>query len=63
MYSTPASRQAFDSDPLIGREASEISISLAANRLKPPPVPETPTVTFTLGAAFLNDSAMASVMG
>ena len=40
-----------------------MSISLAANRLKPPPVPETPTVTRTRGAESLKDSAMASVIG
>ena len=32
---------------VIGRDASEIAVSPAQNRLKPPPVPEIPTVTLT----------------
>ena len=48
---------------LIGRDASAMSISPAMKRLKPPPVPLTPTVTRTLGAAALNSSATASVIG
>ena len=63
MYSTPASSQRVDSEALIGRDASEMSVSFAANRLKPPPVPDTPTVTWTLGEDFLNVSATASVSG
>jgi hypothetical protein len=34
---------------LIGREASEMSVSPAQNFSKPPPVPEVPTVIFTPG--------------
>ena len=48
---------------LIGLEASEISISPLPNFLNPPPVPETPIVTFTLGCTVLNSSATASVIG
>jgi hypothetical protein len=31
----------------IGREASLMSVSPTTNRLKPPPVPAMPTLTFT----------------
>src|SRR3546814_14699619 len=44
-------------------EALLISVSPRANFLKPPPVPETPTVTRTSGPTFLNSSATASVIG
>ena len=37
------------SSGLIGREASEMSVSPAQNFSKPPPVPEVPTVIFTSG--------------
>ena len=37
------------SSGLIGREASEMSVSPAQNFSKPPPVPEVPTVIFTFG--------------
>ena len=59
-----AAPQASISAARIGREASEMSVSLAQNFLKPPPVPEIPTVTRTLPpVAFWNSSAMASEMG
>src|SRR5688500_16588857 len=47
----------------MGREALEMSISPRPNFLKPPPVPETPTVTLTSGCSALNSSATASVIG
>ena len=40
-----------------------MSVSPAANRLKPPPVPEIPTVVLTRGASSENSSATASVIG
>ena len=48
---------------VIGRDASEIAVSPAQNRLKPPPVPEIPTVTLTFGATLENSSLTASVIG
>ena len=47
----------------MAREASEMSVSPTVNRLKPPPVPDTPTLTRTLGWILLNSSATASLMG
>jgi hypothetical protein len=63
MYSTPPALQASTSVGLIGREALEMSVSPAQKRLKPPPVPEMPIVTFVLGFAFWNSSPTASVIG
>ena len=40
-----------------------MSVSPAQNFLKPPPVPEMPTVIRARGFAFWNSSATASVMG
>jgi len=40
-----------------------MSVSPAMNFLKPPPEPETPTGTRTLGAVFWNSSAIASLIG
>jgi hypothetical protein len=48
---------------LIGREASEMSVSPAQNFSKPPPVPEEPTVIFTFGLSSLNSSAAACAYG
>src|SRR3954468_22956792 len=48
---------------LIGRDASDRSVSPAQNRSKPPPVPEMPTVMFTLGLSPWNFSAAAVVSG
>ncbi len=62
-YSTPAALQSSISDLVIGREALEMSVSLRQNFLKPPPVPDTPTVTFRPLLAFWNSSATASVTG
>ena len=64
MYSMPAALQSSISFFRIGREASEMSVSPRQNFLKPPPVPEMPTVTLT--APFLDfwkSSATASVIG
>src|SRR3712207_9345925 len=51
------------SSSLIGREASEMSVSPAQNFSKPPPVPEVPTVILTLGFWALNSSAAACANG
>jgi len=48
---------------LIGRDALEISVSPAQNFLKPPPVPEVPTETLTLGFSALNSSPAAAASG
>ena len=48
MYLMPAAAQVAISAARIGREASEMSVSPRQNFLKPPPVPEMPTVTRTL---------------
>jgi hypothetical protein len=64
MYLMPASLQAAISFEVIGREASAMSSSPRQNFLKPPPVPEMPTVTLTAPfLAFWNSSATASVIG
>jgi len=63
MYSMPLAAQASISVFVIGREASLIAVSPLQNRLKPPPVPEMPTVTFTFRCALRNSSATASVIG
>src|SRR5690606_2619511 len=64
MYSMPACLQAAISFSRMGREALAISISPRQNFLKPPPVPEMPTVTRTLPRlAIWNSSATASVTG
>src|SRR3954447_21102177 len=56
-------RQAASSSGLIGRDASEISVSPLQNRLNPPPVPEKSTVKSTLPAWLPNSSASASIIG
>src|SRR5687768_15054197 len=63
MYSTPLCLQAAISDDEIGREASLMSVSPLQNFWKPPPVPDTPTVTRTSWLARWNSSATASLMG
>ncbi len=45
------------------REASQTSRSSTTNRLKPPPVPATPTGIATFGCSFMNSSAAACVIG
>src|SRR5436190_9603534 len=60
----PAALQSSISFLRIGREASEISVSPRQNFLKPPPVPEMPTVTLIwFFFDFWNSSATASVIG
>src|SRR5687767_15369451 len=60
----PALAQPAISALRIGREAFEMSVSPRQNFLKPPPVPEMPTVTFTCCFfAFWKSSATASVTG
>src|SRR6185503_7760143 len=60
----PAFWQSAISALRIGREALETSVSLRQNFLKPPPVPEMPTVTLTCCFfAFWKSSATASVTG
>ena len=64
MKPIPAASQRSTSESLIGREAFETSVSPAQNRLKPPPVPETPTVTRTPRPVRMpNSSAIAPVIG
>src|SRR4051812_7480033 len=55
--------QAAASLGLISREASEMSVSPLQNFSKPPPVPDEPTVIFTLGLSSLNSSAAACAKG
>ena len=62
-YSMPLSAAACASESLMGREALLMTVSPTVNLLKPPPVPETPTLTRTLEWILLNSSATASVMG
>src|SRR4051812_16089875 len=57
------SQSGASSSGLIGRDASEMSVSPAQNFSKPPPVPEMPTVTWTSGCSSLNSSAAASANG
>src|SRR5215210_2800345 len=51
------------SSSLMGREASEMSVSPAQNFSKPPPVPDAPTVILTPGCSSLNSSPAASANG
>ena len=63
-YLTPAfSQTGTSSSSLIGREASEMSVSPAQNFSKPPPVPDWPTEIFTSGLSSLNSSAAAWANG
>ncbi len=55
--------QIMASSSLIGREASEMSVSPAQNFLKPPPVPEVPTATVTPLFSPSKPSAAASDRG
>jgi hypothetical protein len=62
--SMPACLHASISSLRIGREPLEMSVSPRQNFLKPPPVPEMPTVTRTWPfLAFWNSSARASAIG
>ena len=51
------------SSGLIGRDASEMSVSPAQNFSKPPPVPDVPTVIFTFGFSPWNASWAACANG
>src|ERR1044072_7338475 len=62
-YLTPPFSQALTSLGSVAREASEIEGSAAQDVLKPPPVPELPTVTLTPELSPWNASATASVRG
>ena len=62
MYVMPFSAHISISFLRIGRDASEIIVSPRQNFLKPPPVPEIPTVTF-VPVFFWKSSATASVIG
>jgi hypothetical protein len=55
--------QSASSSSRMGRDAPVMSISPLANFLKPPPVPDLPTVGCTFGCAFANSSATASEIG
>ena len=62
-YSMPLASHAASSSSLIGREAFEMSVSPRQKRSKPPPVPETPTVTCTPLFSCWKRSAAAVVYG
>ncbi len=51
------------SSSLIGREASEKSVSPLMNFSNPPPVPDTPTDTCTFGCTAEYSSTIASMIG
>src|SRR6266540_1678841 len=55
--------QAAFSVSLMGRDASEMSVSPPQNFSKPPPVPEVPTVTWTPEFCCWNMSAADSLSG
>ena len=59
----PAFLQAAASSGLIGREASEMSVSPAQKRWNPPPVPATPTVMLTRGLVVAKRSAASCMSG
>src|SRR5829696_7762690 len=62
-YLMPLASHACFSSSLMAREASEMSVSPLQNLVKPPPVPEVPTVTLTPDCSLLNSSVMASLIG
>ena len=62
-WTPPFSHSGTSSSSLIGREASEMSVSPAQNFSKPPPVPDVPTVIWTSGYSSLKSSAAASANG
>src|SRR5215510_3636336 len=63
MNSMPAARQAAISVGRIGRDALLTSVSPRQNFWKPPPVPDTPTVTRAPAWVFWNSSATDSLIG
>src|ERR671912_1004717 len=62
-YSMPLASQAAFSSSLIGREAFDSWVWPSQNFLKPPPVPEVPTVMLTPVFSVMNSSAAAEVNG
>jgi hypothetical protein len=60
---TPVLAHSAASTGLMGRDASEMSISPRQNFWNPPPVPEIPTVIRAPEWALWNSSATASVIG
>jgi hypothetical protein len=63
-YWTPfCSQIGASSSSLMGRDASEMSVSPAQNFSKPPPVPDWPTVIFTSGCSLWKPSAAAWANG
>jgi hypothetical protein len=64
MYSMPFCSHSSRSLSLMCRDALLICVSPVQKRLKPPPVPEKPTITRTAPPVWApNSSATASVMG
>ena len=63
VYSTPPSSHAATSSSSIGREASEMSVWPWQKTSNPPPVPASPTVTWTSGFSSLRSSWAATLMG
>ena len=59
----PAAAHASISRGRMGRDALEMSVSPAQNFSKPPPVPDTPTVTRASGSTRRYSSATASAIG
>ena len=59
----PLEAAASASESLMGLDALEMSVSPTVKRLKPPPVPETATLTWTSGCSLRNSSATAWVTG
>src|ERR687897_51836 len=62
-YSMPLASQAAFSSSLIGREAFDSWVWPSQNFLKPPPVPDVPTVMLTPVFSVMNSSAAADVSG
>ena len=64
-YSIPFAAHSAASSSLMDREASEMSVSPAQNFLKPPPVPDWPTVTLmpAPSGVAVNSSPAAAVSG
>jgi hypothetical protein len=63
MYSMPLALASSISFAVMGRLASQMSISLRRNFLNPPLVPDSPTVTWTFLVAIWNSSATAAEIG
>ena len=63
VYSMPVSSHTATSSSSIGREASEMSVWPWQKTSKPPPVPASPTVTWTSGFSSLSSSWAATLIG